>query len=208
MSTNPTRVNMYFDGFNFYYGLKSKSWKQFYWLDLVTFAEQFLRPQQVVYTVNYFSAVPHDSGKADRQDLLFSANKLNPRFSLFLGKYMKKNITCHNCATKFQTFEEKQTDVLIAIKMIRDVVLDKCDVTMLVSADSDLIPPIDFIGEINPMHKIVVLFPPGRFSFDLKSKANATIQLDRHHDKFLNAMLPDAVTLSNGYVCSRPANWF
>lgn len=207
MTTNPLRVNVYYDGFNFYYGLKSKGWKRYYWLDLVALPRQFLRPNQVINAVNYFSAVPHDSGKADRQDLLFSANKLNPTFGLFLGKYMKKTLTCHNCRSPFQTFEEKQTDVLIATKMIRDVVQGNCDVTMLVSADSDLIPPLDFIREINPMHKIVVLFPPNRHSFDLTNKANAVIQLERHGDKFNRSILPRAVTLPNGYVCARPSNW-
>ncbi len=206
--TTPTiRVNFYFDGFNFYFGLKSKGWKAFYWLDLISFSEKFLRPNQEIQSVNYFSAVPHERGKADRQDLLFSANKLNPKFSLFLGKYMKKHITCHNCSTRFQTFEEKQTDVLIATKVIRDVVLDKCDVSIIVTADSDLIPPIDFIREVNPLHKVVVLFPPNRSSFDWKAKANAAISLDRHFDKFQNSILPNAVTLPNGYVCNRPGNW-
>ena len=94
MAKPATRVNVYFDGFNFYYGLKSKSGKQFYWLDFTAFSEKFLRPYQTLVSANYFSAVPHDTGKADRQDLLFSANKLNPKFNLFLGKYMKKHITC------------------------------------------------------------------------------------------------------------------
>ncbi len=206
-ANSPIRVNIYFDGFNFYYGLKSKGWKAFYWLDFVSFSEKFLRSNQEIQSVNYFSAVPHERGMADRQDLLFSANKLNPKFSLFLGKYMKKHITCHNCATRFQTYEEKQTDVQIATKVIRDVVLDKCDVSIVITADSDLIPPIDFIREINPLHKVVALFPPNRSSFDWKAKANAAISLDRHFDKFQNSMLPDAVTLPNGYVCNRPPNW-
>ncbi|MBI5915645.1 MAG: NYN domain-containing protein [Bacteroidetes bacterium] len=207
-TTTPTiRVNFYFDGFNFYYGLKSKGWKSFYWLDLVSFSEKFLRSNQEIQSVNYFSAVPHERGMADRQDLLFSANKLNPKFNLFLGKYMKKHITCYNCATRFQTYEEKQTDVQIATKVIRDVVLDKCDVSILITADSDLIPPIDFIREVNPLHKVVVLFPPNRSSFDWRAKANAAISLDRHFDKFQNSMLPNAVTLPNGYVCYRPGNW-
>jgi len=36
------RTTFYFDGFNFYYGLKEKSnedesWKEFYWIDFVKF---------------------------------------------------------------------------------------------------------------------------------------------------------------------------
>jgi len=111
MAQSVVRVNFYFDGFNFYYGLKSKNWKRFYWLDMAAFSEQFLRPYQTLTSVNYFSAVPHDANKADRQDLLFSANKLNPKFNLFLGKYLKKQVVCHSCGAKSQTYEEKQTDV-------------------------------------------------------------------------------------------------
>ena len=28
------RVNAYIDGFNLYFGLKSKGWRRYYWLDL------------------------------------------------------------------------------------------------------------------------------------------------------------------------------
>jgi uncharacterized LabA/DUF88 family protein len=120
---------------------------------------------------------------------------------------MKKQLSCHACGKKFQTYEEKQTDVQIATKMIRDVVLERCEVSVLVSADSDLIPPIDFIRELNPMRKIIVLFPPGRFSYDLKNKANAALSLDRQYDKFLRSGLPEIVTLPNGYACRKPLNW-
>ena len=33
-TTNNERVIVYVDGFNFYYGLR-KSWKKYYWLDMV-----------------------------------------------------------------------------------------------------------------------------------------------------------------------------
>ena len=40
------RVNIYVDGFNFYYGLKSKKWKKYYWIDIVKLFEQFIKPDQ------------------------------------------------------------------------------------------------------------------------------------------------------------------
>ena len=40
------RVAVYVDGFNLYYGLRSKGWRRYYWLDLRSLSEQLLRPGQ------------------------------------------------------------------------------------------------------------------------------------------------------------------
>ena len=207
METRKQRVIFYIDGFNFYFGLKSKKWKQYYWLDIVSFCQSFVKPHQELIEVNYFSAIPKEKGKQDRQDLLFSANKLSPKFNLILGKYLKKTITCYNCKNPINTFEEKQSDVNIAVKMIRDVVLNRADISIIISADSDLTPPFDFVREFKSTHKIFVYFPPNRFSYDLKYKADNYIKLENHPDKFKNAVLPTEITLKNGYVLKRPDKW-
>lgn len=74
------RVNVYVDGFNFYFGLRSKGWKKYYWLDIISFFEKFMKPDQILENVYYCTAVAIENGKGkkDRQDLFFSANKLNP----------------------------------------------------------------------------------------------------------------------------------
>lgn len=202
------RVIVYVDGFNFYFGLKSSKWKKYYWLDLVSFFSNFIKPHQVLVQVNYFSAIPHDKGKADRQDLFFSANKLNPRFKLHLGKFLEKKVTCRACKNSHVSYEEKESDVRIATTMISDIVNDKCDISILVSADSDLIPPIEFIQEYTPTHKIFVYFPPKRFSNDLINKSNGYIKLERHEEKFLKSMLPDEIIHpSSQYRIKRPEKW-
>lgn len=83
---NKQRVIIYIDGFNFYYGLKTAPWKKYYWLDIVKLMESFLRPNQELIAVKYFSARPTDVGKRKRQDAFFQANKENPKFKLILGK--------------------------------------------------------------------------------------------------------------------------
>jgi len=195
----------YVDGFNLYFGLKSKNWKKYYWLDLVKFCQKFLKSHQELVEVKYFTAIQKSKGKQDRQDLFLSANKLNNKFHLFLGKYLPKNII-HN-GTVIQTFEEKETDVHIAVQMIRDVVLGNCDISILVSADSDLIPPIDFIREIKPNHKIFVYFPPNRFSYDLKQKSTNYILLENHELKLKDSQFPDEIKMPNGYILRRPSKW-
>jgi uncharacterized LabA/DUF88 family protein len=205
MGDKKQRVIFYIDGFNLYFGLRSKNWKKYYWLDLVKFCEQFIHSHQELIRVNYFSAIQKSKGKQDRQDLFLSANKQNPRFRLFLGKFLEKTIDFKG--QKIKTYEEKETDVHIAVQMIRDIVLDECDISILISADSDLIPPIDFIKEIKPKHKIFVYFPPARFSYDLRQKATNFISLENHELKFKASQFPEEVSLPNGYILKRPQNW-
>lgn len=201
------RVITYIDGFNFYFGLKSKKWKKFYWIDFVKLSNQFLKPHQELVEVNYFTAIPKDKGKHDRLDLLLSANKMNPLLNVYYGKYLEKSRLCYSCNRSIKSYEEKQTDVNIAVKMIRNVVLNKNDVSILVSADSDLIPPIEFINEFNSIHKTFVYFPPNRFSYDLKNKASNVIKLDSHKKKLHDSMLPDKIKLPNGHEIERPRKW-
>ena len=91
------RVIVYVDGFNFYYGLRKNHWRKFYWLDLVKLFETFIRPNQELVAVKYFSARPLDDDKWQRQNDFFQANEVNPKFQLILGKYLKKKVKCHIC---------------------------------------------------------------------------------------------------------------
>ena len=201
------KVCVYIDGFNFYYGLRSKFERRFYWLDIVKFFEAFIKPYQELVAVTYFSATPHDKGKYDRQDLFFSANKLNPLFRLELGRYLPKSKKCSKCGAVHNTFEEKETDVKIATKMISDVVNGVCDISILVSADSDLMPPIEFIKRYKPNHKIYVYFPPDRYSSNLKSIANNFKKLDGSISTFKKSLLPDTITTPTGYTIVKPPKW-
>ena len=206
------KVIVYIDGFNFYYGLKNISsrdsrWKKFYWLDIVTFFDKMLNDRQELVEVNYFSARPLDSSASKRQDLFFSANKLNPKFRLTLGKYLKKNILCKSCNNIIHSYEEKETDVRIATQIINDVYKNRCDITIIVSADSDIIPAVELIREINPAHKIFVYFPPLRHSVSLSNCCDGIRKLSDYKARFNQSMLPDCVTLLNGTVINRPDNW-
>lgn len=201
------RVIVYVDGFNFYYGLKDAKWKKFYWLDMVKFFDSMMRPDQELVEVNYFSAVPYETAAAARQDLFFKANKENPRFNLYLGKYLRKELQCRNCQYIIKTYEEKETDVRVAIKMLEDVFFDRCDITIVVSADSDMGPSIDSIKTHRPMHQIYAYFPPNHYSASLTGKCNSVLKLSFYKSRFAQAMLPEEVALSNGYVAKRPENW-
>lgn len=206
------KVIVYVDGFNFYFGLRDMSrkdnkWKKFYWLDIVAFFEKMMTEKQELLQVNYFSARPHDLNASKRQDLLFSANNLSPKFKLTLGKYLKKDIPCKYCGKTIHSYEEKETDVRIATQIINDVYKNKCDISIIVSADSDIIPAVELVQEIKPSHKLFVYFPPLRYSINLSNACDAERKLSNFESKFKQSMLPENVTLPNGITISRPVNW-
>jgi hypothetical protein len=66
-----SRVITYIDGFNLYFGLKSRGWRRFYWLDVHALSQRLLRPGQAPVGVKYFTspvaAAPGDPGKDRRQ---------------------------------------------------------------------------------------------------------------------------------------------
>ena len=126
---------------------------------------------------------------------------------MFLGKFLQKSTIHKECGKEYLTYEEKETDVHIATNMIRDVVLDRCDMSVLISADSDLVPPIDFIREFKPEHKIFIYFPPNRFSYELQKKAINTVKLENHEERFKKSLLENEIKIPSGYILKRPTHW-
>ncbi|MBL4905786.1 MAG: NYN domain-containing protein [Flavobacteriaceae bacterium] len=211
------RTIFYVDGFNFYYGLRNQVrdnpvWRSAYWIDIVKLFEQFLGPNDELIKVKYFTAAPLSIGKRSRQSALFKANDLinGDRFEIIRGKYIDKDIKCKNCKTYFTKPEEKRTDVNIAVHLIGDCALNNVDKLVLVSADSDLVPPLEFIKNHYPAKSIKVYFPPSNFSNDLK---NTTLRkkvtlLGNNLRKFQNAQMLHNVVKSDGSDSALiPAKW-
>lgn len=198
-------VNVYIDGFNFYYGLKAKKWKKFYWLDIVKFYELFMGDNQELGIVYYFTAEPSDPGQFHRQNLFLTANKENPKFKVILGKFLKKQVTFGGRV--YNTFEEKQTDVNLAVTLIRNQVLKHCNVSIIVSGDSDLSPVFELVKELDPKHRILSHFPPERQSLTLSKCATAIFHLERYERRFEKCLLPDKITLKNGIDIAIPPSW-
>ncbi len=215
----PIRTTFYIDGFNFYHGLRSARkdisphWKQYYWLDLVAFANQFLTPAHELVKVKYFTASPLDPGKEVRQSALFKANKFinNDKIEFIKGKYYQKSIRCGStCRNNFIIHEEKRTDVNISVEIMGDCAFDKTDLIVLISADSDLVPPIEYVLKNFPKKRVKVFFPPCRKSTDLmsilKKNGERVIFLDSNELKFKKSIMPHHVDIG-GSIADIPPSW-
>ena len=91
-----------------------------------------------------------------------------------------------------------------------DCSLNKVDTLVLVCADSDLVPPLQFIKEYHPEKKIRVYFPPDNFSGALRDFMRANkgkvIRLEKSKVKFMNSIMPDNVT-KDGTTFTIPPKW-
>lgn len=211
------RVTFYVDGFNFYYGLKTIKkinpiWRQAYWIDLVKLFEQFLGEGQILEKVIYFTASPLNREKSSRQSAFLNANKLlnGEKFEVVRGKYLSKIFTCPNCNFAITKPEEKKTDVNISVRMIADCINDKTDKLVLVSGDSDLVPPIEFILKQYKEKGISVYFPPTINSSNLfnimRYNRSKTVRLENNLNKIQKSIMSDTVS-ANGISYSIPKKW-
>lgn len=207
------KITFYVDGFNFYYGLKramksNKSWENYYWIDIVKLFNSFIGPNQELQKVIYFTASPNNPAANSRQSAFLNANKFinKDKFEVVRGKYLNKSITCPICSGSFLQPEEKKTDVNISIRMIKDCINNSTDSIVLVSSDSDLIPPLDMITTTFSDKKIKVYFTPYTHSSDilnfLVTKRIKPNYLEKNEQRFKDAIMPDNV---GSYTI--PAKW-
>ena len=211
------RVIFYIDGFNFYYGLKrskkaNDQWVKCYWLDVVKLCESFLGENQELVKVIYFTVSPLNPEKNSRQSAFLNANKLlnGDRFEIVRGKYLEKHIRCPYCKGDISRPEEKKTDVNISIRMIEDCLTNTTDTVALVSADSDLVPPLELIQKLYPNISIKVYFPPSNYSNDLKDNLihhrSRPVEMKKNLPRFLKAVMPNQVNC-NGKQYTIPEKW-
>ncbi|MBF6339484.1 NYN domain-containing protein [Nocardia abscessus] len=202
------KFSVYVDGFNLYYGLKAKSAHKYLWLDLVKLAER-LRPRSTLTKVHYFTAqVLNDAQAAARQSDYLAALKATngSRIEIVQGRYQSKTMTCHQCGGQWQRHEEKETDVNIAVSLVADAASKSIHTALLISADSDLAPAVRMARRVNPSFVTIAMFPPDRFSAELKTLMPRSAHLGMSHIR--NSLLPNTVTDSaSGLSWRRPAKW-
>ena len=200
------RVITYIDGFNLYFGLKEKRWKRYYWLDLQKLCSNILKSDQSLVLTKYFtSRVSYPPNKVKRQGTFIEALETLDNFELFYGKYQANPYTCNKCKQVTQIQNEKMTDVNIAVEMLSDAYQNKYDTAILISADSDLKAPIQKVLELFPEKRILVAFPPSRFSFELTRIASASFTIGRK--KISESVFNDEIVKKDGFKLIKPIEW-
>ncbi len=203
------RVIAYIDGFNLFFGLRDKGWRRYYWLDPAALAGNLLKPGQQLVETNYFtariSANRRDPDKHVRQQTYLEAIEATPGILTHYGHYLTKTKECLRCHATWSLHEEKMTDVQIAVKLLTDAIDDRYDTALLVSADSDLTPPVAAVKARFPDKRIVMVCPPQRQSKRLEAECHACLRLGRK--TLQDSQFADQVKKADGFVLTRPAAW-
>lgn len=205
------RSIVYIDGFNLYYGaLRGSPHK---WLDIERYFRLLLSGQDI-QKIRYFTARVAGPSAHD-QDAYLRALATLPLVDVIFGQFKRKQIEClhSGCSMPrprwFSSYEEKRTDVNIALWMLHDAHTDACDRLILVTGDSDLVPAITMVKDHCP-NKIVSVYIPSRSvirgaAVELRSAA------DKDKTLPLNilpaAQFPAEITAGAGVVIKKPADW-
>ena len=113
--------------------------------------------------------------------------------------------TCRLCGGLDIIPHEKMTDVNIAVEMMRDAFQERFDTALLLSADSDLCPPVRMIRELFPAKRVVVGFPPHRRSAELVNAASNHFVIGK--GSLAKSQFPPEVVTSSGTILRRPETW-
>jgi uncharacterized LabA/DUF88 family protein len=201
------RVVAYIDGFNLYFGMKQKKWRRYYWLDVTRLCARLILSTQTLVRTKYFTAVVSTGadGKHERQQTYLEALGTIPDLEIIHGHYLTNEVTCRSCRAVDHVPKEKMTDVNIAVELLKDAFQDRFDVALLISADSDLTPPLRAIRELFPEKKVLVAFPPERRSRKLETYAHSISTIGR--GLLAKNQLPEEIVKPDGFKLCRPPWW-
>jgi uncharacterized LabA/DUF88 family protein len=199
------RVIAYIDGYNLYHGLREKGWKWAYWLNIQALAKRLLRANQSLIETKYFTSVITEAeSRQRRQRVYLEALQTLSDFQIFYGHFMADMVTCKKCGHVYTTYHEKMTDVNIAVEMTTDALQDRCDMALLISADSDLVGLVRNIRNLYKT-KVIVAFPPARYSANLKKNCNGYTNIGRN--VLYQSLFPDELVKPDGFILRRPDSW-
>jgi uncharacterized LabA/DUF88 family protein len=205
------RTNVYIDGFNLYYALKSTCYK---WLDLDQLCRLML-PKNEIQRIRYFTARvvprPGNPGQLQRQDLYLRALGTIPHLSVHLGTFLShptdmvradSPIGKPRFVSVIKT-EEKGSDVNLATHLLLDGFRHEYEVAAVISNDSDLTEPIRAVRDELKV-PIGVLCPHDNPSWELRRAA--TFWREMRDATLAKAQFPDVLTDATGQF-HKPARW-
>ena len=226
---------VYIDGYNLYYGAIKQSRLEISegrqackWLDVVSLSEMIVNRNSQVdakgFSVKYFSAPVKAKYSEHGQDS-FSAQhayhralkSLYPtKFELILGKHQEREVSRYALSEPFDLskkvdvleIEEKQTDVNIALQMLRDAYSGTVNQQVLITSDSDLEPAMKMIKEDFPDMILGLVLPVRNVR---QERAASLIDLSDWRENHLRVpeleqhQLPDLIEI--GRHIRKPERW-
>jgi uncharacterized LabA/DUF88 family protein len=200
------RVTAFVDGFNVYHALEANpAYHKYKWLDYAALARCYIGSRDTLGSVYLFTALASwDPDKVNRHQLYLRALRQRG-VKVVMGKFKRKDKVCRLCHREFRTFEEKLTDVNIAMHMFRGAYLDEYDRAILISGDTDIVPAVRMIHELFPTKDVAVVVPVVRYAVDLKQESDFHFQMKER--QLARSQLPDVIRDPVLGEIHRPDTW-
>ncbi|MEQ1762015.1 MAG: NYN domain-containing protein [Pyrinomonadaceae bacterium] len=211
------RVVVLIDGFNLYHALdysvvpanpyiNPHRYRKYKWIDLFKLGSSYVyNKADTLNGVYWFTTYAHwDSAKVLKHTAFVKAQETQG-VNVVFGEFKKKTKYCKVCKNNSHTYEEKQTDVNIALTLLRLAVENAYDKVIIISGDTDLIPAIKTVREMYPEKEIGVVIPIGKISEAFKKTADFYHKMKESH--LISALLADPFTCSDSSTINCPATW-
>lgn len=199
------RVIVYIDGFNLYFGMREAGFDNCRWLDLKKMVQKLIKPDQSLEDIKYFtSRVSNDPQKQKRQANYIDALE-STGVKILYGNYQNSAEECKRCGHTWKTAKEKMTEVNIATNMIVDGFNDLYNMALLISGDSDLVPPVRATHTHIKQKRVCIAFPPKRHNASMANVAKGSFTIGRK--TLIDSIFNKEVKSKTGYLIKAPENW-
>lgn len=206
--TKVKRVSVFIDGNNLFYGICDIGWYDLLWSDLralgTMIAVRVVGRSEVV-NVKHFTARPHDVPGSVLKPALWveftGANRVHGDVETIQGRFVPRG---HS-----RLFEEKETDANLAAHLCIDAALNRFDVAIVITADTDFIGTLRYLKEQMPHIQVILGLPPKprgmQQSRKLVKEADRLANITRA--MLLKCQLPDQVIdQDSGRVFRKPSD--
>lgn len=209
--TQPKRVQCFIDGYNLFHAIDETGNKSLHWVDLKSLCQRYLPKNARIENVFWFSAKPSHLSKNinDNYDNYVNA-LIECGVDVIGGRFKRKNAKCEvdkGCRGAFFKHEEKESDVNLAIGLVANACNDDFDIAIVITADSDLCPPIKYVKDNFPDKELWLIAPPGR-----RNRANdlcvlSSKSLEINSNALRASSMRETYSKAGSVVARRPAEW-
>lgn len=210
------RTTFIIDGFNLYHSvkvarrdLKGQSTK---WLNISALCKSYLHiisKDAQLEEIFYFSALAthlsNSNPDATKRHQALIECLQDTGIRVQLAKFKRKYVHCNLCNSTLERYEEKETDVAMAVKLLELLNQDACDTVVLIIGDTDLKPAVETAQDLFPDKEIRFAFPYKRYNAELKQIAPTSFNIGKKN--YAKHQLPDPYIDSAGRSISKPHRW-
>jgi uncharacterized LabA/DUF88 family protein len=209
------KIFFFVDGFNLYHALNyldspgvrdHDRYQKYKWISLKRLCNCYVREKgDSIGDILYFTALAFwDPEKVSRHKLFIKAQE-SEGVHIVYGEFKRRLRKCKICSNEYPAFEEKQTDVNIAVQLFQLASEERYDKAIIISGDSDLLPAIKAVRRIFPRKQVGIVVPIGRGSSALKTQADFSYKMKEGHLKI--SRYDKDVVLKDGTILSCPSEW-